>query len=219
MSRKLIMILSALLTAVIAAYLGYNALDEMAVGVEYGSLENFFDEFLISPQKLIFNGMIYVLPVIYASSLSFAASEYLIRIKKELLFKLTYKSLLTSVVLTAYVIILETVAALVCGISGITASYLTGAYLKVVLFFLECHFMFYLFYTITLNAIAAIAAVFGVNMVILAIILNITFAGFLSGSGGMFAAFICICAIGCTAYVITAVLLKTKEIMLKNNEK
>lgn len=212
MSRKAVTVCSLVLTFLLILSYGVtinkNGLD--------CDLWGFLEKCIDNSQKLIFNGMIYILPVIYASCLQFAAPEYLIRARKDLLWRLTKRMAAVSAAMAAYVLgmLMAVSASMGFGI-GFQAE-LINIYFKILIFFLECYCLFYFIYALCLNSLLSLGAVFGINMVFLIILLWTDFSGITQTD--MMEITIIFSVIVCVlAYIVLAAVIKKKEFLLKND--
>lgn len=213
MSKRILLMISGLLTLAVIAYLGYEA---CIYHTTDGTLADFLNVYLSNPQKYIFNGMIYGIPAIYSNVLLFRQTEILIRVKSTLLRRITLKSMKVSLLLGIYIFLIYTLTAL---FSRMDIRFSPGMALiicRLFIFYMQCHTLFYLIYAICGNPVWSVSLVVVINMTALVIMQEISFLNNLSGSVSLriFTVYECISFI--LAYTGAAVVIKNKPLSLRD---
>ncbi len=168
MSRKTLTAVSVAVTILGIMYLGfeYNKID-----VDTHLLSSFMAMYLDTPQKYIFNGMIYGIPVIFAASVPCGCPEIRIRLGNDIFKSVLCRCTGTSSGVGAFVFLLYMITAGIFGVEFDFSIRMLGILLKLVIFYMGCSLFYELFYFLSGSPVGSIAAVVGVNFMFLAVML------------------------------------------------
>lgn len=209
MSKRLLIAISCGITLLMVIYMGY---DTFIYRVSDNTLSDFLDTYINNPQKYLFNGMIYSIPLIYATAIRFANAELLIRMKSKLLYIITEESIITSVKISTYVMMLHIVTAYLNNLAMDFNIEIVNIFFRLIIFYMQCHFLYYLLYSISTSPIASLVIVVFINMLVLLIILSLGFVYINSVQTNLLQMFILYECISCIfAYFALTFVLKKKE--------
>ena len=168
MSRKTLTAVSAAVTILVIMYLGYEY-GKMDVGPHF--LSSFTAMYLDTPQKYIFNGMIYGIPVIFAASVPCGCPEIRIRLGSDIFRSVLCRCMETSFGVGVFVFLLHMITAGIFGVKFDFNISMLGILLKLVIFYMGCSLLYELFYFLSGSPVGSIVAVVGVNFMFLAVML------------------------------------------------
>lgn len=211
MSRKWIVLCSCAVTAVLILYLGYEAASVNGID----TAAEYFETYLNHLQKMVFNGMIYALPMIYAAAIPFYSPEVLIRLQKKLLRTIALRSMAASLFSGAFVIVLSMLTAAGFAMTLNAWNWMPFLYLKLVLFDLQCSGLFYLIYIMGRNTNVAVFLTFAVNLAFSSAVLWMDFFNYSGMQVNTSRALLLWSLLsGAAAWLLTALFLGKRELSL-----
>lgn len=162
MSKRILLSLSVL----ISVFLFYSMGSEYCL---YASapltFSSFLEVYINTPQKYLYNGLIYGLPIVYAFAVPFAHPEVRTRIKKSLAAYIVSKSVTVAIGLGLYVMGSAFVCAVCFGIPLDFNAEMMIMAIRLAVLYLQCHLLFYFIYTLSANPVISIVATFGFNLI------------------------------------------------------
>lgn len=170
MSRKLIVCISSVLTICLILYLASEG-----VMSGYNTIDVFFDVYVDNAQKYLLNGSLYGIPLIYAFSRPFMSSEYRIRFRKNMAYKLITKAIINAMIMGAWIMLLFIVASLIMNIQIDFTYPLITVYIRYVILYAQCGGLYYLIYAISNSEIIAVCGVLLSNWIVLMVIATYNF--------------------------------------------
>jgi hypothetical protein len=171
MNRKAI-IISGVITFLIIAYLGY---DFMVYYAGEKTCDAFIKIYLNKTQKYIFNGSIYGMPVIAASTIRFYTPEVYVRVKDRLLWSIAERNLVISLLISSYVLLSYIVVLCVIGMGMNYDIGIVNIWARLVLFYLQCSVIFYVSYFLTARYLLSVFIPIIVNLTMVMIMIVIEY--------------------------------------------
>ena len=113
MSKRRLVILSAVVTALLAAYMGYDVCTYQTID---GTLGEFFEKYLDHMQRYIWSGMICGIPVIYSQMLWIETPELLVRMRERVFQQVLERSIVVSFLCALYVVVCHLAVAWAIGL-------------------------------------------------------------------------------------------------------
>lgn len=126
---------------------------------------SFLENYINTPQKYLYNGLIYGLPIVYAFAVPFAHPEVRTRIKKSLVAYIVSKSVTVAIGLGVYVMGLACICAVYFGIPLEFKAEIIIMMIRLIVLYLQCNLIFYLVYTLSANPVISIVATLGCNLI------------------------------------------------------
>lgn len=162
MSKKSVLCLSGVSTALLIMYLAYEA-------KTYGfdTVSTFFNEYVNRTQKYLFNGCLYGIPLIYGLSKPFMSSEYRIRLKENIAYKLIIKSIVDAMFISVWIILLFIIASALMNIKIEIGNFFVTIYIRLTVLYAQCSGLYYLIYVVTNSEIIAVCSTMGINLLAL----------------------------------------------------
>ncbi|MGN0380089.1 MAG: hypothetical protein ACI4EU_10920 [Butyrivibrio sp.] len=172
--KKFILILSVSLTVFI---IGYTAYEARTYAVAVDTMADFFDVYINNVQKYTFNGSIYYLPILYATSLDYMTCEYRVRIGncRKLYGNILANTAISAAGTAAGVILLNVMASLWCGCGKTAAKAIPETFERLVIVYIQSGLTFNAVYAMSQKKPVACVAVATVNLLISVLIYGIDF--------------------------------------------
>ena len=171
MSKKAVIICSLVITFMLIVYRGWEAGAYEAAG----TLDAFIGAYLNAAQKYLYMGMIFCMPIVVGTSIPYASPEMLIRLRTKIAPMVALKSIIVSFLLTWYVLGLHVIVGIFCGMEAYISVQMVQTFIRLFVFFLQCHFIFAFVYSLCGAKAVSTAVTVGINIVVLIIILADSF--------------------------------------------
>lgn len=162
MSKRILLSLSVLVSVFLFCSMGNEYCLYASAPHTFSS---FLEVYINTPQKYLYNGLIYGLPVVYAFAVPFAHPEVCTRIRNSLFGYVVAKSVTVAIGLSIYVMGLAFVCAIYFGIPLDFNAEMMIMAIRLVILYLQCHLLFYFIYTLSANPVISIVATFGFNLI------------------------------------------------------
>lgn len=172
MSKRRLVILSAVVTALLAAYMGYDVCTYQTID---GTLGGFFEEYLNHMQRYIWSGMICGIPVIYSQMLWIETPELLVRMRERVFQQVLERSIVVSFLCALYVVVCHLAVAWAIGLEMNWGGYILHVLVRLSIFYLFCTLLLYVFLSLGCSRFFSMLIVVSLHMGVLIFALGIDF--------------------------------------------